>query len=31
MLKSSVCDYSDVYMLVGGTITVVGTGADDAA
>ena len=31
MLKSSICDYSDVYILVKGTITLVGEGADAAA
>ena len=31
MLKSSLCDYSDVYILIKGNITVVGAGADDAA
>ena len=31
MLKSTLCDYSDAYILVSGTITVVGAGADDAA
>ena len=31
MLKSSLCDYSGVYILVSGTITVFGAGADDAA
>ena len=31
MLKSSLCDYSDAYILVSGTITVVGARADDAA
>ena len=30
-LKSSLCDYSDAYILVSGTITVVGAGADDVA
>ena len=28
MLKSSLCDYSDTYILVSGTITITGTGAD---
>ena len=28
MLKTSLCDYSDVYILVSGTITI--TGVDDA-
>ena len=31
MLKSSLCDYSDAYILVKGTITLVGKGADAAA
>ena len=31
MLKSSLCDYSDVYILVSGTITIDGAGADDSA
>ena len=31
MLKSSLCDYSDAYILVKGTITVAGAGADAAA
>ena len=31
MLKSSLCDYSDAYILVKGTITINGRGADDAA
>ena len=31
MLKSSLCDYSDVYILVKGMITVNGRGADAAA
>ena len=31
MRKSSLCDYSDAYMLLSGTITVVGAGAEDAA
>ena len=31
MLKSSLCDYSDAYILVKGTITIRGTGADAAA
>ena len=31
MLKSSLCDHSDVCILVKGTITVVGTGVEDAA
>ena len=31
MLKSSLCDYSDAYIRLSGTITVVGGGADDAA
>ena len=31
MLKSSLCDYSDAYILVKGTITIHGRGADAAA
>ena len=31
MLKSSLCDYSDAYILVKGTITIEGAGADAAA
>ena len=31
MLKSSLCDYRDAYILLSGTITVVGEGADNAA
>ena len=31
MLKSSLCDYSDIYILVKGTITIDGAGADAAA
>ena len=31
MLKSSLCDYSDAYVLVKGTITINGRGADTAA
>ena len=31
MLKSSLCDYSDAYILVSGTITITEAGADDAA
>ena len=31
MLRSSLCDYSDVYILVKGTITIAGAGADAAA
>ena len=31
MLKSSLCDYSDAYILVKGKITITGEGADDAA
>ena len=31
MLKSSLCDYSDVYILVKGRITINGRGADAAA
>ena len=31
MLKSSLCDYSDAYILVKGTITIIGRGANDVA
>ena len=31
ILKSSLCDYSDAYILVKGTITIMGAGADAAA
>ena len=31
MLKSSLCNYSDAYILVKGTITITGSGADAAA
>ena len=31
MLKSSLCDYSDAYILVKGTITITGAGVDDDA
>ena len=31
MLKSSLCDYSDAYFLVEGTITIAGAGDDAAA
>ena len=31
MLKSSLCDYSDAYILVKKTITITGAGADAAA
>ena len=31
MLKSSLCDYSDAYILVKGTITITGAGANAAA
>ena len=31
MLKFSLCDYSDAYILVKGTITINGRGADAAA
>ena len=30
MLRSSLYDYSDAYILVSGTITITGAGADDA-
>ena len=31
MLRSSLCDYSDAFILVSGTLTIIGAGADDAA
>ena len=31
MLRSSLCDYADAYILVKGTITITGVGNDDAA
>ena len=31
MLKSSLCDYTDAWILVSGSITIVGAEADDAA
>ena len=31
VLRSSLCDYSDAYIPVSGTITITGAGADDAA
>ena len=31
MLRSNLCDYADAYILVKGTITITGAGADDAA
>ena len=31
ILRSSLCDYSEAYILVSGTITITGAGADDAA
>ena len=31
MFKSSLCDYSDAYILAKGTITITGAGADTAA
>ena len=31
MLRSYLCDYSDVYILVSETITIIGAGADDVA
>ena len=31
MLNSSLCDYSDAYILVKGRITITGTGCDAAA
>ena len=30
MLRSCLCDYSDTYILVSGTITITGAGSDDA-
>ena len=30
MLRSNLCDYADAYILVKGTITITGTGNDDA-
>ena len=30
MLRTSLCDYSDAYILVSGTITISGAGNDDA-
>ena len=29
MLRSSLCDYSDAYILVDGTITITGAGSDN--
>ena len=31
MLRSSLCDYSDAYILIMGTITITGAGDNDAA
>ena len=31
MLRSNLCDYVDAYILVNGTITIIGDGGDDAA
>ena len=31
ILRSSLCDYSDAYILVSGTITIAGAGDDDNA
>ena len=31
MSRSSLCDYSDAYILTSGTITITGAGADDTA
>ena len=31
MIRSNLCDYSDAYILVSGTITIYGAGADDVA
>ena len=30
MLRTSLCDHSDAYMLLSGTITITGAGNDDA-
>ena len=30
MLRSNLCDYADAYILVKGTITITGTGNDNA-
>ena len=31
MLRSNLCNYADAYILLKGTITITGAGADDAA
>ena len=31
MLNSSLCDYSDAYILISGVITIIGAGNNDAA
>ena len=31
MVNSSLCDYSDAYILVNGTVTIAGAGNDDDA
>ena len=31
MIRSNLCDYSDAYILVSGTITITASGNDDAA
>ena len=31
MLRSNLCDYADAYILVKGTLTITGTGDNDAA
>ena len=31
MLRSNLCNYADAYILIKGTITITGAGADDAA
>ena len=31
LLRSSLCDYNDAYILISGTTTITGVGADDAA
>ena len=30
MIRSNLCDYKDAYILVSGTVTITGAGADDA-
>ena len=31
MIRSNLCDYSDAYIRISGTITITGAGADDSA